>query len=48
MSENLASKKQFHTEFISYWRIVHSFEPGIPETEIVKSTSCLHPILFSK
>ena len=47
-SENLASKKQFHTEFISYRRIVHSFESGIPQTEIVKSTICLHPILFSK
>ena len=47
-SENLASKKQFRTEFISYRRIVHSFESGIPQTEIVKSTICLHPILFSK
>ena len=47
-SENLASKKQFRTEFISYRHIVHSFESGIPQTEIVKSTICLHPILFSK
>merc|ERR1712109_90266 len=27
--QNLASKKQFHTEFISYRRIVPSFESGI-------------------
>jgi len=47
-SENLASKKQFRTEFISYRHIVHSFESRIPQTEIVKSTICLHPILFSK
>ena len=46
--ENLAFKKQFRTEFILYQRIVHSFESGIPHIEIVKSTICLHPILFSK
>ena len=44
----MASKKQFRTEFSSYRRIVDSFESGIPQTEIVKSTICLHPILFSK
>ena len=47
-SENLASKMQFHIEFISYRRIALSSESGIPKTEIVKSTICLHPILFSK